>query len=181
MTAMLRCALLAALATAAVPVIAAEQDTSTAGLLRRIELLERANADLERRVRELESLVRSEPTKGRLDPPLDAGPGDQPLYAGINDVTNPVLIEATKVAPEYPEFARKAKVMGKVVLKAVIKKDGSVGDIEVLQAPGPILGYDSGFDEAAIAAVRQWKYKPGLQNGKPVDVYFTVVVTFELN
>ena len=75
------------------------------------------------------------------------------------------------------EIARKAKIQGKVVLQAVIKKDGSVGDIQVLQSPGAKFG----FDEQAIAAVRQWKYKPGLQNGKPVDVYFTVVVTFELN
>ena len=87
------------------------------------------------------------------------------------------MIPSTKIQPKYPEIARKAKIQGKVVLQAVIKKDGSVGDIQVLQSPGAKFG----FDEAAIAAVRQWKYKPGLQNGKPVDVYFTVVVTFELN
>jgi hypothetical protein len=65
MTAILRTALLAALAAASIPAVAAGQDTSTASLLRRIELLERANTDLERRVRELEAVIKSEPSLGR--------------------------------------------------------------------------------------------------------------------
>lgn len=68
MIAILRTALLAALAAASIPAVAAGQDTSTDSLLRRIELLERANTDLERRVRELESLIKSEPSKGRPVP-----------------------------------------------------------------------------------------------------------------
>ena len=79
-----------------------------------------------------------------------------------------------QVKPDYPEIARKAKVQGQVILQAVVRKDGTVGDIQVLRSPGSKFG----FDEAAIAAVRQWRYKPGLQNGKPVDVYFTIVVDF---
>jgi outer membrane protein assembly factor BamE (lipoprotein component of BamABCDE complex) len=65
MTATLRIALLAALAAASIPAVATGQETSTESLLRRIELLERANTDLERRVRELESLIKSKPSKGR--------------------------------------------------------------------------------------------------------------------
>jgi len=75
MTAILRTALLAALAAASISAVAAGQDTSnletslskaaTASLLRRIELLERANTDLERRVRELEAVIKSEPSQGR--------------------------------------------------------------------------------------------------------------------
>lgn len=72
MTAILRTALLAALAVASIPAVAAGQDTSTDSLLHRIELLERANTDLERRVRELESLIKSEPSKGR---PIPASTG----------------------------------------------------------------------------------------------------------
>jgi outer membrane protein assembly factor BamE (lipoprotein component of BamABCDE complex) len=63
MTAILRTALLAALAAASIPAVAAGQDTSTASLLRRIELLERANTDLEQRVRDLEALIRREPSR----------------------------------------------------------------------------------------------------------------------
>ena len=72
MTAILRTALLAALAVASIPAVAAGQDTSTASLLRRIELLERANADLEQRVRDLEALIRREPSRDRQV----AGSGD---------------------------------------------------------------------------------------------------------
>ena len=63
MTAILRTALLAALAAASIPAVAAGQDTSTASLLRRIELLERANTDLEQRVRDLEAFIRREPSR----------------------------------------------------------------------------------------------------------------------
>jgi TonB family protein len=180
MTAILRTALLAALAAALIPAVAAGQDTSTADLLHRIELLERANTDLERRVRELESLIKSAPSKGRWSEPgtsggVDGGVLDQPLYAGIGGVTNPELIEATKVPPRYPDAARKAKISGRVTLQAVVKKDGSVGDIQVLQSPDPKFG----FVEAAIAAVKQWRYKPAMQNGRPIDVYFTIVVDVE--
>jgi len=101
---------------------------------------------------------------------------DQPLYAGIGGVTNPELILSTKKQPTYPESARKAKVSGQVILQVVVHKDGTVGDIQVLRSPGSNLG----FDEAAIASVKQCRYKPGLQNGKPVDVYFTIVVDFVL-
>jgi hypothetical protein len=68
MIAILRTALLAAFVAASIPAVASGQDTSTDSLLRRIELLERANTDLERRVRELESLIKSEPSKARPVP-----------------------------------------------------------------------------------------------------------------
>ena len=68
MTALLRAALFAALAAASIPVVAVGQDMSPASLLRRIELLERANTDLERRVRELESLIKREPFESQVFP-----------------------------------------------------------------------------------------------------------------
>lgn len=68
MTAMLRAALLAALTAASIPTVAAGQDTSTASLLRRIEVLERANTDLERRVSELEALLKSAPSQSQPIP-----------------------------------------------------------------------------------------------------------------
>ena len=71
MTAILRTALLAAFVPACIPAVAVGQDTSTPSLLRRIEILERANTDLERRVRELESLIKSEPSQLRLGMTMD--------------------------------------------------------------------------------------------------------------
>ena len=65
MTAILRAMLFAALAASSIPAAATAQGTSTDSLLRRIELLERANTDLERRVCELEAVIKSEPSQGQ--------------------------------------------------------------------------------------------------------------------
>lgn len=76
MTAILRTALLAALVAASTPAVAAGQDTSTASLLRRIELLERANADLEQRVRDLEAVIKGALSQAQ---PIPASTGWQDL------------------------------------------------------------------------------------------------------
>lgn len=110
---------------------------------------------------------------GTPEPPPPSGP----LIAGVGDVTNPVLIQETKTTPTYPELARVARLEGSVILQAIVKQDGSVGDIEVLRCTRPGLG----FEDAAVEAVKTWQYKPALQNGKPVEVYFTIYVEFTLN
>ena len=110
---------------------------------------------------------------GVPEPPPPTGP----LLAGVNNVSNPVLIESTKIDPEYPELARVARVDGQVILQAIVRKDGSVGDVSVIRVNRPNLG----FEDTSIAAVLQWRYEPALQNGKPVEVYFTVVVDFSLH
>ena len=66
---------------------------------------------------------------------------------------------------------------GNVILQAIIYKDGTVGDVEVLRCTRPNVG----FEEEAVKAVEQWRYQPATQNGRPVDVYFTIQVSFELN
>jgi protein TonB len=63
-----------------------------------------------------------------------------------------------------------------VVLQAVIKSHGTVGEIKVLRCNHPRMG----FERAAVDAVQQWRYVPATMNGRPVDVYFTVFVRFEL-
>jgi protein TonB len=110
---------------------------------------------------------------GVPEPPPPSGP----LLAGVGDVTNPVLIPETRIEPVYPELARVARLEGNVILQAIIGADGSVQDIEVLRCNRPNMG----FEEAAIEAVQQWRYKPALQNGRPVEVYFTVFVEFKLH
>jgi protein TonB len=105
-------------------------------------------------------------------PPAPSGP----LIAGV-DATMPVLIPGTRVEPVYPEMARRTGVEGKVIMQAVIHKDGTVGDIQVLRAPQP----DLGFSEAAKEAVVQWRYQPGKQGDRPVDVIFTIVVDFRID
>lgn len=125
-----------------------------------------------------------EPEPEPIDPDLDIVIGDPepppqtgPLMPGIGGVTEPVLIPETRVKPEYPELARRARVEGRVILQVVIHKDGTVGESEVIQAPPA----DLGFGEAAKNAVMQWRYQPARQNGRPVDVFMTVVVNFTLD
>ena len=94
--------------------------------------------------------------------------------AKAKEVTPPKLITSSRVPPSYPEKERKKSGEVKVILQGVIQKDGSVRDLVVLKSPG------RAFEEAAIAAVRQWKYQPATQNGEPVTVYFAIVVEFQL-
>ena len=82
---------------------------------------------------------------------------------------NPVHVKVTdlkilsKVPPVYSPQAKKDRVQGKVVLDAVIGKDGSMEAIKVVKSVREDL------DRSAIDAVRQWKYQPFLLNGEPID------------
>ena len=89
-------------------------------------------------------------------------------------VTPPKLIE--RVNPVYPEEARKAGVTGVVIVSALVGEDGTVQNVEVMR---PL---EKGCTEAAVAAVRQWRYEPARSEstGKPVRVYFTVTIEFRL-
>ena len=107
----------------------------------------------------------------------EAPPPTGPLIAGVGDVTNPRLIEETKVQPEYPELARVARLEGNVILQAIIHSDGSVGELEILRCNRPNMG----FENAALSAVTQWRYEPATQGGRPIEVYFTVFVEFKLH
>jgi periplasmic protein TonB len=78
-----------------------------------------------------------------------------------------------KVNPTYPPLARQARIQGQVVLRAVISKDGSIENLTLVSGH-PMLA------PAAIEAVKQWKYKPYLLNGEPVEVDTEVQVNFTL-
>ena len=79
-----------------------------------------------------------------------------------------------KVQPRYPKEARKAGVQGHVTIQAVIESDGTVSRIEVVKSTSP----QHSFEDAAIAAVKQWRYRPGTIASAPVPVYFTVTIGF---
>jgi protein TonB len=104
------------------------------------------------------------------------GTGTGPLLPGVGGVTSPVRIEESYVRPEYPEIARVARVSAEVILQAIIWHDGTVGECKCLRCTQK--GY--GFEEMAIAAVEQWRYMPATQDGEPVDVYFTIIVDFDI-
>jgi TonB family protein len=77
------------------------------------------------------------------------------------------------VNPKYPEEAKKAKIEGKVVLSAIIGKDGTVESLQVISGPKEL-------QQSSLDAVRQWTYKPFLLNGNPTAVKTTVNVIYSL-
>ncbi|MBI5170362.1 MAG: energy transducer TonB [Candidatus Eisenbacteria bacterium] len=79
-----------------------------------------------------------------------------------------------KVAPSYPEDARRANVDGTVMVQVLIGKDGHVKDMRVTKSI-PML------DDAAMRAVRQWTFVPATSKGKPVAVWVAVPVKFSLH
>ncbi len=77
-----------------------------------------------------------------------------------------------RVAPEYPPAAFAARVSGEVILQAVIRPDGTIGTVEVVSG-NPILA------QAAVAAVRQWRYEPYRLNGTPVEATANIRLAFK--
>jgi TonB family protein len=110
-------------------------------------------------------------TGGGVGPGSGGGIGDGVYRAG-NGVTKPELLK--KVEPEYSEEARKAKFQGVVVLYIVVDPNGNAVSPRVMKSLG------LGLDEKAMEAVKQWKFKPGYKDGKPVAVAATVEVNFRL-
>jgi protein TonB len=78
------------------------------------------------------------------------------------------------VKPAYPALARQARIQGTVVLQAVIGKDGSIQNLRVVSGH-PMLA------QAALDAVKQWRYKPYYLNGEPVDVDTMININFTLS
>jgi TonB family protein len=100
-----------------------------------------------------------------------AGTGGGPYRPG-SGVTPPGLLREVK--PIYTEDGRRRGVEGDVVMEVVVRSDGSVGAVRVLQ------GLGAGLDQRAIEAVRQWKFSPARRQGSPVDVLVEVAVEFRL-
>lgn len=90
------------------------------------------------------------------------------------EITPPKI--ASRVTPVFPEQARKAGIDGVVILGCKIGADGSVQEIE------PVRAEPVGLTEAAVDAVKQWRYEPArTATGKPVAVYTTITISFLLD
>lgn len=85
----------------------------------------------------------------------------------------PTVIQ--RVEPVYPAEARANRVSGIVIVEAVIDRNGEVRDVRVLKP----LPY--GLDQAAVDAVKQWKFRPGMLEGQPIDVIFNLTINFKLD
>lgn len=102
-------------------------------------------------------------------PPVPARPKDPVRVGGV--IQPPTRL--VHVNPIYPPLALAARKEGMVILEALIGEDGSIRAVKLLR-PAPL------FEEAAIAAVRQWRFSPTLLNGEPVPLVLTVTVAFTL-
>lgn len=114
---------------------------------------------------DLDSIVWDVPT----EPPPPAP--TEPILVG-GEVARPRPLHTPK--PLYTETARKVRIQGPVILQLTLTKEGLVRDVEVLR------GRPMGLTEAAVEAVREWRYEPALLNGKPVEVYMTITINFTL-
>jgi periplasmic protein TonB len=110
----------------------------------------------------------------RPSPPLEVTPiKPKPTSVRRNSgVQEAMLIRQVK--PPYPPLARAARISGTVRLAAIIARDGSIRNLQLISGP-PLLV------KAAIDAVQQWRYKPTLLSGEPVEVITEIVVNFTLS
>lgn len=107
---------------------------------------------------------------------LEQEPIDLNLYQTSSDITLPVFKKS--VPPVYPKGALVAKNQGGVVLQAVLRKDGTITDIEVLKS---FQNWRHGFEVAAMKAIREWTFEPGRHQGKAVDVRMAIKMGFVVN
>ncbi len=103
-------------------------------------------------------------------PPPPPPPTPQRIKLGGNVQEAKIV---ARPSPSYPALARQARIQGNVVLHAIIAKDGTVTQLEVVTGH-PLLV------QSALSAVRRWRYQPTLLNGEPVEVDTTITVNFVL-
>lgn len=143
-------------------------------------------------------MVRDEPSNAEGPPVIDgAVPGGigsgstNPVLTEIARSTPPVIVKTLppskmrvssgvaagmlihQVKPQYPPLAVQARIQGTVVLQAVIGRDGTVHDLRLVSGH-PMLA------PAAIEAAKQWRYRPYLLNGEPVEVDTQININFTL-
>jgi len=107
-------------------------------------------------------------------PPPMAPPfhrADPPKRPDMSRIMESMLIH--RVEPEYPILAAKTRTQGEVRLKAVISKEGTVEGLQVISGHPLLVA-------AALRAVQEWRYRPCLLNGQPIEVEASIIVRFTL-
>jgi len=82
--------------------------------------------------------------------------------------------EVDRVVPRYPSAARRAGVAGAVVVRGIVRRDGTIDNVEVIK------DLPHGLGDEARRAVSRWRFRPATYRGEPIDVYYTVTVNFKL-
>ncbi len=129
--------------------------------------------------------IEFEPTDLIVDAEVDRPPERVEVHKTIDNET--IIFEAVEEPPkpvrgiaaiqskiQYPELAKKIGIEGKVIVQAIINKKGDVSNVSIVKSLFPQL------DEIALNAVKETKFFPGKQRGKPVNVKMTIPITFKL-
>jgi len=90
-----------------------------------------------------------------------------------NAVSRPEILN--RIQPQYTEEARKEGVQGAVILESILDEEGCVTNVKLLKS------LDPGLDKAAVEAVQHWTFKPAMQHGKPVKVYYSLTINFQVD
>jgi TonB family protein len=131
--------------------------------------VELSQARVKRGEFEVETLETWRPDDAIFTPPAEATTQSSTVRIS-GGVMAGMIIE--KVEPRYPEDAKQRHVAGQVVMAAVITKQGTIDDLEVVSSE------DASLSQAAVGAVKNWRYRPYLLNGQPVEVETTITVNF---
>lgn len=104
------------------------------------------------------------------------GPANVVVSAGDRVQMSPQTAQSVSVSvpPDYPLLARQMKVQGAVSLQALISRDGTIQELQILSGPSILAA-------AAREAVKQWHFKPFLQNGQPVETQARITVNFTIS
>ena len=101
-------------------------------------------------------------------------PESRDTKVGLVSVNPSPEVPEKKVIPEYPAMALEKNMQGRVVLRAIIGKDGALQNVALAQEP-------SLLSEAVLEAVKKWRYQPRYQGGVPVEVETQITIDFEIN
>jgi TonB family protein len=110
-----------------------------------------------------------------------APPASPPVREGVVSAGDRVQLSpqaqqtvTRSVPPDYPLLARQMKVQGAVVLQALISREGSIQELQIVSGPGILA-------TAAREAVKQWRFRPYYQNGNPVETQARITVNFTIS
>lgn len=102
------------------------------------------------------------------------GSGGGPHQPGTDGVSYPRLIR--EIVPSYTNGALQARIQGIVFMRAVVRADGSVGDVWITRS----LDRTFGLDQEAIRTVKQWRFAPAMKAGKPVAAVVPIELQFTI-
>lgn len=118
--------------------------------------------------------------EGRSAPRVKSEPAPAPIEQAVVERVAPIvpprILPDSRVQPRMTPIAQRMGIGGLVVLRALVLRDGSVGEIEILEEPPR-----SGLGKAAASAVERWRYEPASQAGQPVETSVKVEIRFEAN